>query len=73
MPQHNTWNASKTHCPHGHAYTPANTYRRTVEVKGRGYVLRECRACGAQKTRSRYAAQCAARARAARRAGKGAA
>lgn len=33
--------ALKTHCPRGHEYTEANTYR------GRGSAKRECRACNA--------------------------
>ena len=41
---------SKTHCPHGHPYDEANTYR----LKRRNG--RSCRACGAARSRSRKAA-----------------
>lgn len=34
------YNASKTHCPHGHEFTPANTYIRPGRY---GRVCRECR------------------------------
>lgn len=37
--------ASKTHCPHGHEYTPENTYR----FQGR----RSCRRCVAARARAR--------------------
>jgi hypothetical protein len=33
-------NASKTHCPQGHEYTPENTY-----IPPRGHRKRACRAC----------------------------
>lgn len=33
-------NAAKTHCDHGHEFTPANTYRRPT-----GLANRECRTC----------------------------
>jgi len=39
-------NARKTHCIHGHEFTPENTYPR------RG-VLRDCRACHTIRTRAR--------------------
>jgi hypothetical protein len=32
----------KTHCPHGHAYTPENTYRH---VRGDGKIGVRCRTC----------------------------
>lgn len=40
-------NATKTHCPQGHEYSEANTYRRD----GR----RECRSCHAERERQRKA------------------
>jgi hypothetical protein len=40
-------NAAKTHCPAGHEYTPANTYRN---AKGH----RHCRACALTARRARY-------------------
>ncbi len=40
-------NASKTHCPHGHAYDEENTYYR----KNGGRV---CRACNREACRRRY-------------------
>lgn len=43
------WNAAKTHCPQGHAYTPENSRRyRTGRV---------CRACERLRSRQRYAAR----------------
>lgn len=35
-------NAAATHCPHGHAYTPDNTYLRQ---RPDGRYERECRVC----------------------------
>lgn len=35
-------NARKTHCIHGHAYTPENTY---IQPTRGGYSSRVCRAC----------------------------
>lgn len=40
-------NARKTHCPHGHEYTPANTYLR----KGKH---RLCRTCTLASQREKY-------------------
>jgi hypothetical protein len=37
-------NAHKTHCEHGHEFTPENTYRR----RDGG---RDCRKCGVERTR----------------------
>jgi hypothetical protein len=55
------WNGHKTHCPHGHEYTPENTYvRRYLAANQRWYVLRQCRACDAANSRRRYAARKAA-------------
>ena len=45
--------AAKTHCIHGHEYTPENTYRRPRGV-------RECRACRAERTYRIYLARRAA-------------
>jgi hypothetical protein len=39
--------ATKTHCVHGHEYTPENTYLRPV--RGRG--MRDCRTCFRERTR----------------------
>lgn len=37
-------NAIKTHCPHGHEYTPENTYR----LQGRRF----CKTCAAERSRA---------------------
>jgi hypothetical protein len=37
-PKRRNWEAEKTHCPHGHAYTPENTYR----TRTGGRVCRTC-------------------------------
>jgi len=42
---------SITHCPHGHEYTPENTYRWS----GRGGRQRSCKACGRDRQRVRRA------------------
>lgn len=42
-------NRNKTHCPHGHEYTPENV---CIEVV-RGVERRHCRQCGREKA-SRY-------------------
>lgn len=44
---HAAINAGKTHCPHGHEYTPENTYNRP----GGG---RSCRECNRLRLRKRY-------------------
>ena len=44
-------NAQKTHCKHGHEFTPENTYRH-----GPGGKWRACRACWAVRSRERVAA-----------------
>ena len=41
----------RTHCPHGHEYTPENTYIRPVAGS------RACRACRAEQSRKYTAAQ----------------
>lgn len=41
-------NSVKTHCKHGHEFTPANTY-----ITARG--TRKCRACNAEIMRASYA------------------
>ena len=35
---------SRTHCPHGHEYSPENTYAYAPNKK-RPYVLRTCKTC----------------------------
>lgn len=42
-------NSAKTHCPHGHEYTPENTYVRDGS--------RNCRQCRRQRERAYYAAR----------------
>lgn len=44
-------NAAKDHCPAGHAYTDANTYRQRT---GSG-IRRKCRACNLAATRAKRA------------------
>lgn len=44
----NAVNAAKTHCKHGHEFTPENTIVRT----GKGRSGRECRECKRQKDRA---------------------
>lgn len=44
--RHNRWNASKTHCPLGHPYSPANTY---AYASGR-----RCRKCISDRMRRYY-------------------
>lgn len=51
-------NAKKTHCPHGHEYTPKNT---RIETKADGRRSRKCRACGLLKDARRYQASRSAR------------
>lgn len=43
-------NAAKTHCIHGHEFTPENTY-----VKASGH--RQCKACTSERDRRRYLAR----------------
>lgn len=43
----NHWQAAKTHCKHGHEYTPENTIRRPE-----GH--RRCRTCTEERERRRY-------------------
>jgi HNH endonuclease len=45
---HQTYVGDRTHCPHGHEYTPENTY---VYVKG-DYRERQCRECQRRKARA---------------------
>ena len=45
------WEASVTHCAHGHEYTAENTYRRP------GVGWRMCRECGRNRDRLRRAAR----------------
>ena len=47
----NNYMASKTHCPQGHPYDEANTYRHRLAVG------RSCRACSRLRTRERRAAE----------------
>lgn len=47
------WGKSKTHCPHGHAYTPENTYYRPDDgCRG----CRECRNEASRRLRAKRAA-----------------
>lgn len=41
----------RTHCPHGHEITPANTYRY---VDRDGYVIRQCKTCQCERSRKRH-------------------
>ncbi len=43
-------NRSKTHCPHGHEYTPENTY---ITQGGDGRPFRKCRECSRIRGRRR--------------------
>lgn len=43
----NHWLRNKTHCPHGHEYTPENTKIRTNGSRG-------CRACHNERELARY-------------------
>lgn len=43
------WQAAKTHCKHGHEFTPENTYRRPGNPK-----YRICRACASIARKRRY-------------------
>jgi hypothetical protein len=52
------YNTLKTHCPHGHEYTPENT---RVYVSKRGWRMRFCIACDRASCRERYAEHRAAR------------
>lgn len=54
---HNTLHktVSATHCPHGHEFTPENTYLR----RGNG-LRRMCRACDRERSMRRYYAKRAA-------------
>jgi hypothetical protein len=48
LPQEEHWghgHADKTHCPHGHEYTPENTYLNPRSPSGAGGVNRTCRTC----------------------------
>lgn len=47
----NARNAGKTHCVHGHEYTPENTY-----LDGKG---RQCRTCRAERAKRRHTAKVA--------------
>ena len=41
----NVFQTSKTHCPHGHEYTPENT--KLIKSTKPGHFKRQCRACKA--------------------------
>lgn len=51
-------NAAKTHCKHGHAFTPENT---RIQTQPSGYPGRACRTCGRERMRARTARLRAAR------------
>lgn len=44
-------NSAKTHCPHGHEYTPENIYRQTRKNKN-GVAGRQCRECTLARTKT---------------------
>lgn len=46
----------KTHCPHGHALTPANTYVRKPKAEGLR-PSRQCRECARLAANARYRAR----------------
>lgn len=50
-------NARKTHCLHGHEFTPENTYRRPDDGN------RQCRACANERNRQRASGWARQRAR----------
>jgi len=43
MSNGNTFQSSKTHCPHGHEYTPENT--KLIKSTKPGAFKRQCRKC----------------------------
>lgn len=47
--EHGVGQAAKTHCSHGHAYTPENTH--TYVWPRTGQVARRCRACSRERIR----------------------
>lgn len=47
-------NAAKTHCPHGHEYTPGNTC--IGKLQGGRFTCRKCRACQRERNAARRAA-----------------
>jgi hypothetical protein len=47
-------NATKTHCPAGHEYTPENTYSKPSKPANRS---RDCRTCRKARDRQRYLAR----------------
>jgi hypothetical protein len=51
----NSFQTSKTHCPHGHEYTPENT--KLIKSTRPGKFKRQCRACkaAAEKARAKTA------------------
>jgi hypothetical protein len=52
--------SERTHCPHGHEFTPENTYMKP-QSQGRPGMARCCRECMRQRDRDRYAVRYAAR------------
>lgn len=53
--------AKKTHCPHGHEYTPENTYLVVSKRSKHRGTRRQCRTCTRERAARQYEAQRLAR------------